>query len=252
MQRKLPALRALAAQLLAVALVALACHFGAAWFQFHPTLLTAAAAQAFLAAALGQLFGLSPWWLPINLTFLPALLLLTLLPIPRWILLATFLLLLLLHWNSFTGGVPLYLTGDDTRKKLGEILKSRGPTFTFIDLGSGLGGTLCQLSRQYLQAQFHGVETAPLVFLISWLRCLPRKNCHIRYRSLWKENLGEYDVVYSFLSPLPMPDLWQKARAEMKNNSLLISNTFDIPGVPPWRVIELRDWRRTKLLIWEL
>jgi hypothetical protein len=49
-----------------------------------------------------------------------------------------------------------------------------------------------------------------------------------------------------------MPDLWQKARAEMKKNSLLISNTFDIPGVPPWRVIELRDWRHTKLLIWEL
>ena len=155
-------------------------------------------------------------------------------------------------FRSFASGVPLYLTGEGTRKKLEEILNARGPTFQFIDLGSGLAGTLCQLSQRYPQARFEGVETAPLVFLASWFRCLFRKNCRVRYRSLWKVDLSKYDIVYCFLSPVPMPELWKKARAEMKVKSLLVSNTFDIPGITPKQVIELKDWRDSKILVWEL
>jgi hypothetical protein len=96
------------------------------------------------------------------------------------------------------------------------------------------------------------VETAPLVFLVSWFRCLLRNNCRIRYRSLWTVDLSPYDVVYCFLSPVPMPELWKKATAEMKGKALLVSNTFEIPGVSPGRIIELKDWRESRLLIWEL
>jgi predicted O-methyltransferase YrrM len=88
-------------------------------------------------------------------------------------------------------------------------------------------------------------------FLLSWLRCLPRRNCRIRYQSLWNVDLAEYDVVYCFLSPAPMPELWKKAQAELRPGALLISNTFEIPGVPPSQVIELNDWRQSKILIWQ-
>jgi hypothetical protein len=36
-----------------------------------------------------------------------------------------------------------------------------------------------------------------------------------------------------------MPRLWEKIRAEMKPGSLLISNSFPVPGVAPDRVIEV-------------
>ncbi len=49
-----------------------------------------------------------------------------------------------------------------------------------------------------------------------------------------------------------MPELWKKATAEMKGKALLVSNTFEIPGVSPGRIIELKDWRESRLLIWEL
>ena len=48
-----------------------------------------------------------------------------------------------------------------------------------------------------------------------------------------------------------MPRLWQKVQAEMRPGSRLISNTFAIPGVPAQRVIELHDWRRSCLLLWQ-
>ena len=252
MRRRFPILLALTAQIAAAALLMMTFAIGAAWFEVKPSLYATAAAQGMLAAALGHLLGLSRWWLLINFAFVPSLIALIAFKIPTWGYLVGFLLLLLLNWNTFAGGVPLYLTGEGTRKKLEEILDARSPTFRFIDLGSGLAGTLCQLSQRYPQAHFEGVETAPLVFLASWVRCLFRKNCRVRYRSLWRVDLSKYDIVYCFLSPVPMPELWKKARAEMNGKSLLVSNTFEIPGIAPTQVIEMKDWRDSKILVWEL
>ena len=73
---------------------------------------------------------------------------------------------------------------------------------------------------------------------------------NLRYRSLWREPLGDYDVVYCFLSPAPMAELWAKARREMRPGSLLVSNSFPIEGVTPDAVIEVPDRRRTRLYLY--
>lgn len=250
MPRRLPILRALAAQLLAAALVGLLGYFAAALFHVKLPLLVAAAIHGLIAAAIGHRLGLQRWWWIINFAFAPALLLLIALNVPPWACLAAFALLLLLNWNSLAGGVPLYLTGDATCDQIAGLIRHRGETFRFIDLGSGLAGTLCRLSRRFPKAQFEGVETAPLVFLASWLRCLIHPNCRVRYQSLWNVNLAPYDIVYCFLSPVPMPGLWKKAQAQMRPHALLISNTFEIPGVRPKQVVEMKDWRGSKLYLW--
>jgi hypothetical protein len=38
----------------------------------------------------------------------------------------------------------------------------------------------------------------------------------------------------------------------MRPGSLLVSNSFEIPGVPADEVIELHDWRASRLLLWRL
>lgn len=252
MRRRLPILRALAAQLLAAALVAGLGQLATAVLHVKLPLFFAAILHGIGAALIGHQLGLNRWWWIINFAFLPLLLLLIALNVPPWACVVGFVGLLLLNWNSLGGGVPLYLTGDATCDRLAGLIEDRGESFRFIDLGSGLAGTLCQLSRRFPQAQFEGVETAPLVFIASWLRCLFRTNCRVRYQSLWKVNLAPYDVVYCFLSPVPMPDLWKKAAAEMRPDTVVISNTFDIPGVTPTRVVEMKDWRRSKLFVWEI
>lgn len=214
------------------------------------SLLTAAWLQGSLAALFGQLFGLSRWWLPINLGFVPGLVLLQGQSLPPWLLLAGFIALLLLNWNALTERVPLYLTGTGAEQRLIQRLAQLPSDFRFIDLGSGLGGTLLRLARAYPSARFMGVETAPLTFALCWLRCLPQRNCRVRFRSFWRESLGAHDVVYCFLSPAPMPALWQKARSEMRPGALLISNSFEVPGVEPQETLPVDDWRRSRLLIW--
>ncbi|UUY09968.1 class I SAM-dependent methyltransferase [Pseudomonas sp. J452] len=252
LRNRYPAVLALLAQLLALLGVALLLVLLKQLAGWRLPLWQAAVLQGGLAAALGHWLGLRRWWLPLNLAFVPALLALQVRELPSWWFLGAFLLLLLVNWNSFRERVPLYLSGARTRQRLSERLAGLPADFRFIDLGCGLAGTLVQLARDYPQARLHGVETAPLVFLCAWLRCLPYRNCRVRYRSLWHEALGPYDVVYCFLSPAPMAQLWQKARAEMRPGALLISNSFAIPQVPAQEVIELQDWRDSRLLLWRL
>ena len=71
-------------------------------------------------------------------------------------------------------------------------------------------------------------------------------------RDFWAENLGTYDVVYAFLSPAAMPELWRKARAEMKPGTLLISNSFLVPGVEPDRIVPLAGRGSNALYLYRL
>lgn len=217
---------------------------------WHVSLLVAAWLQSVLAAVLGQLLGLSRWWLPINLGFVPGLVLLQDHSLPPWLLLAGFVVLLLLNWNALVERVPLYLTGSAAEQRLVQRLAQLPDGFRFVDLGSGLGGTLLRLARAYPTARFVGVETAPLTFALCWLRCLFQRNCQVRFRSFWREPLGEYDVVYCFLSPAPMLALWHKARDEMRPGALLISNSFEVPGVDAHELLCVADWRHSRLLVW--
>jgi hypothetical protein len=49
-----------------------------------------------------------------------------------------------------------------------------------------------------------------------------------------------------------MQALWAKARREMKPGSILVSNTFSIPGAVPERQIPLPGRRDARLLIYRL
>lgn len=245
-----PALLALLAQLGATLLVAGLIYLAARCSVWRPSWLAAGVAQGLLAASLGRWLGLSHWWGWLNLAFVPALLLLSGAALPSWLFLVGFLLLLLFNWNSVGERVPLYLSGARCRRQLAELLVRQAPNFRFIDLGCGPAGTLLHLARHFPQAQFVGVETAPLSFAVAWLRSLGQENCRIRYANLWRTDLAGFDVVYCFLSPAPMAALWDKARAQMTAGAWLISNSFAVPGVAVDELVELHDWRRSRLLLW--
>lgn len=74
----------------------------------------------------------------------------------------------------------------------------------------------------------------------------------MRYGDFWEINLADYQVVYAFLSPVPMERLYTKVQAEMKPGTLFISNSFEVPGVEADEVLELSDGRKTKIHIWRI
>jgi SAM-dependent methyltransferase len=201
------------------------------------------------AALLGWLLRLPPWWLPLQLVFAPALYWAQQLALaPGWYL-AAFALCLLLLGNSLRDRVPLYLSSRSVWNALAQLLPPGG---RWLDLGCGSGGGLLALSRQRPQAEHVGVESAPLLWLLAKLRFVRRPRCRVLFADLWALDLSQFDLVYAFLSPAPMPALWRKARQEMRPGSLLVSNSFMVPQVPPTRVIEVDDRRRSRLYVWQM
>lgn len=251
--RPFPLIIAVLAQILSAALV-----FGAAAIlvevaEARVPLVAILAAQGAVAALFGARFGLAKWWIPLHIALPPAAATAMTLAVPAWVYLAIFIILLLVFWNVVHERVPLYLSNRLTWSALADLLPDR-PGLAFLDAGSGLGGTLAHLARQRPDGRFAGIESAPLPFALCWLRLrlLGLANTHLKYDNFWDEDLSRYDMVYCFLSPEPMPALYRKACAEMRPGSLIISNSFDVPGVPADEIVEIPDRRHTRLFVWRL
>jgi SAM-dependent methyltransferase len=248
--RQIPILAAILAQLVAgVATFGLAFLLAGFWAP-ETALLVLVAVQALLAAGVSYLLRLQVWWLWIAALFPLALYLgLNLGDVPAWPFGLAFVVLYLFFSNTARERVPLYLSNRQTAQALCQLMRDRG-AHRFIDLGCGFGGVVRTVAGNGYTAS--GVETAPMAFLIARvLSSLKRRGTIVR-RDLWTVDLSDVDVVYTFLSPEPMPALYRKAKAEMKPGSLLVSNSFAVEGIEPLEVWELPDRRRTQLFLYRM
>jgi hypothetical protein len=190
------------------------------------------------------------WWRIIHTLFTPLAWGVTLLAIdPGWFLLLA-ILLLLVYRGALSGQVPLYLSNADTAAALIELTADR-PQLRFLDLGAGIGSIVRPLAIARPEAGFTGIENAPATWLAGRLRTAGLKNCTWIWGDIWKAKLADYDVVYAFLSPAPMPALWAKIVREMPPGSLFISNSFPVPGIEANTIVDLEDARGTQLYCYQ-
>lgn len=209
-----------------------------------------------LAAGYSHFAGLARWWLFIQFLFMPAVVLMLSLDLPPNLFLAVFLIMLVVYWSTFRTQVPLYLSSRKIWQALELLLPPAVPdkNFAFVDLGSGIGGVLTHLAGARPDGRYHGVEAAPLPWLLSWLRIRlgAYRNCEVHWGSLWDCDLSRYDVVYAYLSPVPMEELWWKARNEMRPGAVFISSTFSVPDHPPHQTYTVDDLHQSTLYIWHM
>jgi hypothetical protein len=230
--------RAIVLQLLAWFLVAL-------WLQFTGRALPpsgAITAICVLAAMAAWFFHADRWWVLIHAVFPWAVYAALQIQIsPLWYLVA-FLFLLLVYYPVARSRVPLYLTHATAFEIIEEKIRAEAKgrsSIQVMDFGSGTGGLLVRLARAMPKHIFVGVEAAPIPWLISRWRSKGLANLSFRRGDFWREDLSQCQVVYAFLSPEPMPRLWQKVSQEMAQGTLLISNTFAVPNQKPEATIEL-------------
>lgn len=163
-----PAVIALLLQIAAFTLVLFTNHF----FVLKLPLIILACFCGLIAAGLSYWVKLAKWWWIIQGLFTPALVTTLALHIQPVFFLAAFLILVLVFWNTFNTQVPLYLSSDKVWQALERFLPPPNvdKRFTFMDIGSGLGGVLTHLANSRPDGEFNGVESAPLPFLWSWVR----------------------------------------------------------------------------------
>ena len=77
-------------------------------------------------------------------------------------------------------------------------------------------------------------------------------NCRVQWGSLWDCDLSQYDVVFAYLSPVPMEKLWHKARAEMRPGTIFISSTFTVLDQAHHETVQVDDLHHSTLFIWHM
>ena len=107
-----------------------------------------------------------------------------------------------------------------------------------LDAGCGLGDGLLALRAAYPDAQLHGIER-------SWpLRCLCALRCpwaRVRQGDVWRANWSPYALVYVFQRPESMLRALEKAGAELRPGSWLVSLEFEARALAPTKMLTLSD-----------
>lgn len=203
-----------------------------------------------VAALIARVCRLSPAWQIVNL-LIPigaAAAVMAELPFMSVVLLA--LIGVLTYLPAFGSQVPYFPSARTSYDAVLAYIPA-GRSVHFIDLGCGFGGMLQYLAAHRPGAEFHGVELAPLPWLITRIRSLFAPNLHASLSSLWSVDLQKFDIVYCFLAPPPMPQVWEKIRRELRPGSIFISNSFPAPH-PEDERIELPGVSAQSLYIYRI
>lgn len=210
-------------------------------FLYSATVYFFIAIQAAVAAFFSFLLDMDWWWWPIQFLFPVLVVIFAFSGISPFYYLIAFLFFALLYWSTFRTQVPYY---PSTSSLLPIILDMFPPekSMNFIDIGSGLGGLLIELSRVKKNSFFYGIEIAPLPWFISVLRGrICKDKVQFTFGNYENINFHKYDIVFAYLSPVAMPDLWNKAKKEMRTGSILLSYEFIIPNVEPDLCVNLNS-----------
>lgn len=211
--------------------------------------------QSSAAVLLSYRLGMQKWWYWIQF-FFPILIVVVLhWQLPPSLYLVAFLISLSLFWTTFSTQVPFYPSHRLVWPCVLDLLPhKRESAIRLIEIGSGLGGMAMYIARHRADVIVEGVEIAPLPWFISKLRSRIGGSAAVFSLGDYQRiDFAAYDLVFAYLSPAAMPDLWLKCKKEMRPDSLLVSYEFDVPGVSPTQIITLNHnmpaiyvWRMAK------
>jgi len=205
--------------------------------------------QACIATVLSLVMGMATWWRYIHFCFPLALYFCADLPIPEEFYLVSFVFTLALFWTTFRSQVPFFPSFPSVWKQVADLLPV-AKSVKLIDIGSGLGDMPMYISKVRPNSLVEGIEVAPLPWAISYFRAkMAGSRVTFKLGDYKALNFAEYDVVFAYLSPVAMLDLWTKAKDEMRPGSILISLAFEVPGVQPSMQLKANE-NSPSLYVW--
>jgi len=213
--------------------------------------LALAALQGIFASFLALITKADRWWLPLHLVLLPGVVMAAQLHLPANLYGLLFLTLFCIYWTTFRTRVPLFLSNRASVHRLA-VKFPFSQHLNVLDVGSGTGSFVIRLALLRPTWHIEGCELAPIPFLLSRWLARGTPNATLTRQDFWKKSLSGFDVVYAFLSPVPMEALWRKARQEMAAGSMFVSNSFPVPGRTADSVIEVGDRRQTQLFCYRI
>lgn len=133
--------------------------------------------------------------------------------------------------------VPYVPSAKRVVRKMIEVANLK-PRETVFDLGCGDARLLIEAEKS-APIKAIGFELAPLVWILAFLRkFFTRSNAEIHFKNFFKANLAGANVIFCYLIPNVMPRLAEKIKNECRRGTRIISNTFHIPNLKPYRIFK--------------
>jgi len=150
-------------------------------------------------------------------------------------------------WTTLRAGIsPVPSSAKATRAILNLIPSNAGDHIA--ELGSGWGGLALSVASRRPEARVVGYELSllPWAWSTGVARLIGRRSIDFVRRDFFDADLDDTDVVLCYLFPGAMERLAERLK-DLKAGSVIISNTFRLPGWEPDEVIELNDLYRTRV-----
>ncbi|MGB0648342.1 MAG: SAM-dependent methyltransferase [Bradymonadia bacterium] len=121
-----------------------------------------------------------------------------------------------------------------------------GPIY---ELGAAWGSLVIPLARAFPDRRIIAYElsTIPWLFLRLRVRASGLTNIDVVRRDFFRDDLGQAAAVVCYLYPGSMVRLSTKLKSELSAGTVVVSNTFSLPGWVPREEAELKDLYGSKV-----
>jgi hypothetical protein len=152
---------------------------------------------------------------------------------------------------SMKNGISPMPSSDKAKKKVLSAIP-RETQGVVVDLGSGWGNMVAQFAKLLPHCQVIGYETSPIPFFLSkcWKRAEGLTNLKLIRKDIFDVPLHDVSLVYCYLYPAAMEKLKDKFEKELKAGTVIITNTFAIPGWEPVQIFQLSDMYHTRIYVY--
>lgn len=162
--------------------------------------------------------------------------------LPAWAWLLPLVIVALVYPMNAWRDAPLFPTPSEALAGMATLAPLPSGA-SILDAGCGLGHGLRALKSAYPQASLHGIEWSWPLRALTALLCPWAK---VRQGDMWGADWSAYDMVYLFQRPETMPRAVEKAAAELRSGTWLVSLEFpaealradavlrELEGKPVW------------------
>ena len=155
-------------------------------------------------------------------------------------------------FHTIKNGISPMPSSWKAGKAVAQLLAGEMETGSIAELGSGWGTMLPAVTSRLPLCTITGYENSPVPYLFSRLLLffMGRKGTRIIFSSFYDTNLSSHSAVICYLYPGAMEKLKSKFEKELMEGSIVISNTFAVPGWVPEKTIIINDLYRTPVYLY--
>ncbi len=154
-------------------------------------------------------------------------------------------------YSTLKYGISPMPSSSKVKKCIEEVLPDRVEGKVY-ELGCGWGALAFRLASLYPEAEIQAYEVSPMPWLYTYIlqRIYRFSNMTLYWKDFYLDSLEDASLIVCYLYPGAMERLKKKFEEELKPGTLIVSNTFAIPGWEPEQVIKVNDFYRTKVYVY--